>query len=403
MVNKKLVGWIMGGVIGLSAVGGALAIADNQYNIFGGKATITTNTNTNSEFTELNTKLNEAIANYNQCKAEKDALQTEYNEMESEYNALLADANATTEALVNARKELVQANLDLEAKEEELATKTAEIDLLRQQLEDLQARFDELQEQYSLALLDNDIFVGMLNGTLTSLKIPDSVTTLPREGLITFKTVKQLDLNNVTNLSYYSFKGMIALEHLDLGKITTLDSSRIGVDYNYPFSALKSIYSENLVNLWSSEIGTYMPVLQTVDFSNCTSIYYHASGYINVKSSLQVVKLPDVRTSANGHEVIKGTSTAPLKYFQVGNHLSNSDTYTPKMINAYVQNINFTGTDLMRVGNFYTIEQLEFVENIYVRDDLIELYQADETWSAYLDKIHPVSEMPVGLDTVSEE
>lgn len=402
--SKKAIGIALASVLGISALaGGTYAICKNNgVDWFKPTGNITQSTNgTNTtQFKELNEKLNEYMAKVSLLESEKATLQQTIEEKETAYNELLADANATTEALVNARKELVQLTLDLEAKQAEVDEQKAQIDELNAQIVELQTAYDELQELYTNATLEKSVFEQLLNGTLTTLKIPDGVTTI-NQHMLASRSVTDLDLNNVTYIGDYALQDMTKLGSLDLKKVTNIGQQQFVASGNEYNQTLTQVVSEKLTRM---QYNTFLNCksLKLINFGKCTKITITGQqtrfSSLGGLSNLTVVKLPQITVSSTNAQ---NKIFISAKYFEIGNfsHSSTGSLYLQPT--SAVTCMRFTGTNIVSYSSINQ-DDCSNLNNItfYVPDELLEQYKTAEGWVDYADQIKGASEMPEGIDTV---
>ena len=244
------------------------------------------------------------------------------------------------------------------------------------------------------------MFEQLLKGTLTTLKIPDSVTTI-NQHMLASRSVTNLDLNNVTYLGDYALQDMMKLTSLDLKKVTNIGQQQFVSGVNEYNETLTSVTSEKLSRMQYNSFNN-CKALKLIDFSKCTKLTISGQqtrfASIGGLSNLTVIKLPQVVVSSTNSQ---NKILISAKYFEIGNfsHSSTGSLYLQPT--SAVTCMRFTGTNIVSYSSINQ-DDCTNLNNItfYVPDELLEQYKTAEGWVDYADQIKGASEMPEGIDTV---
>lgn len=106
----------------------------------------------------------------------------------------------------------------------------------------------------------DDLALSLINGTITEIKIPDSVTELPEYTFYGRPELTKVDLNNVTKINSSCFQDCKKLEEIDTSKVKYLDGGNI-----FMATKIKVLDFSSIKNLGTSSGGSYR-ILQQMQY-----------------------------------------------------------------------------------------------------------------------------------------
>ena len=160
----------------------------------------------------------------------------------------------------------------------------------------------------------DDIALSLINGTITEIKIPDSITVLPGYTFYNKQELIKVDLNNVYKIGSACFQDCKKLEEIDTSKIKYFDGGNI-----FMSSKIKVLDFSSILNIGISSVGTartlqqmqyleevrnfhpvkleqYLfygcPKLKTIDLSELTET---GTGSLNGCNALENIILPKIQ------------------------------------------------------------------------------------------------------------
>lgn len=353
---------------------------------------------TTAEYTtkkaELETELESLGGQNTQLETQLQSLQAEYDAKTAEFESEKTSLNNEISHYEVKVNDLLQQRTNLE---EQLSSELVQYNRLA-------SEYDELEEKYNNAF--DEAITKIINNELESLKIPDGITTLG-ESCIINKSIKSIDLNQVTTINGDFFSGM-EIENLDLKNVTTISSD---------ISVYGALTSTKLTTI-ESNLGQ-LSVPKSIDLSKCENLKFSDSySFIN---SQYVTKLPNVSVSATAGGTYnfcgKYVEINDINFFGFGNiepitlSLGSMEGTQAECIVLKSSSV-ISGEDVSRLRinalsdaddsmyeSLITEGNILSKVKIYVPDDLVDSYKTSPLWSKYADIILPISEMPEGVDT----
>lgn len=339
------------------------------------------NTELETQLQSLQDEYDTKTAEYNNTKSslesqistleiEKESLTTSYNTLQSEHNTKVAEYETEK---TNLNNEISTLNTTVNNLTSQLDSKNTELSNLQSHYETLQAEYDELEEKY-YTLFNSSFLEQFFTNQLTDLIIPDNITSLEFD-----RSSNMADFNSVTNI-------------LDYNNVTSLICNH-GYSAALPATNAKYVYASKLEEIKGNALVLGGVSCKLGDFSKCNEIYISGSSRIDFDANY-IFKLNNLRCYNTLVINFKG------KYLEIGNIYSdyNSDK-TNNYLSFYFNDTDpilvLKGNEVLRLDAFQSA-----IPTVYVPDDLVDSYKSAPAWSSYADHIHPISELPEGVDTV---
>lgn len=235
---------------------------------------------------------------------------------------------------------------------------------------DLQVSFnDKLQLVSSGILNDAD---KVVDGTVSGAYASSAVTSLRAGAFWGCSNLSNISLPNCTRISNHSFRACAALESVNLPSCVSFATT--GDENGAFFRDSEKLKSINIPNLTTIEDGRRA-------FNWC--------------SSLEELHAPNLTSLTNTSTMLSYcTKIRKVSFPKLGGTTINSNTF-PYCYN--LETLILGGNQLNPLDNVNAFTNTGInTENglrIYVPDDLVDTYKTATNWSAFADKIKPISEL----------
>ena len=204
--------------------------------------------------------------------------------------------------------------------------------------------------------------------------LPDTVTLryasqIGRYGFAEVSGVKTVNIPNVNTISQNSFESAQSLVTINAEALKTIDSNAL----NYCVR-LKTINAPNLNQLSTNAIDNcpmrelYFPKLRNI---GSQSLYY--------LRNLKKVTFGDVR--------VQSSSISKCNALEILDVKTSSSIFIPTTLSKALIIRDITAVPTME----NTVAELKETLNVYVPDDLVDAFKAATNWSAFGDRIKPLS------------
>ena len=260
--------------------------------------------------------------------------------------------------------------------------------------------FDELSEFHNLTKIADSTFKDCTN--LESINIPETVTVIAPQAFDgCTKLSTEINLPNLTSLSWWVFKDTSITKVVSLGKITTLSE---GVFQNCTKlesvtlpDTLQEIYKGTFTHCTSLETCDIPQSVTTINpqaFDGCTKLV----GEINLPN-LTSLSWGAFRNTAITKVISLGEITK-LGDYTFYNCTKLTNVVLPSTLQNMYSYVFANCTELKKMvlnsvdaptitwNTFSGTTTCQF----YVPDDSVDAYKAASGWSDYADRIHPISE-----------
>lgn len=185
------------------------------------------------------------------------------------------------------------------------------------------------------------------------------------------KVVETLNINSVTEISNYAFYFAKSLVTINAEALSVISQDAISY-----CESLKTINAPNIKKL-STDAIHHCDVIEELYFPNVSSL---VGGAIHNMDSLKKVTLGDANVVANMLKYCTALRTLDVK--------TSSSIYIPTSLSKSLIIRDITAVPTMS----NTVSELRATLNVYVPDNLVGAFKEATNWSAFGDRIKPLSE-----------
>lgn len=214
-----------------------------------------------------------------------------------------------------------------------------------------------------------------------------NVTTINSSAFSGCSSLREVNFPNVTTIRSSAFSSCSSLQEVSFPSLTTIGDSAFSA------CSLSKISCPNLTTIGSSAFSGCTS-LQEVNFPSLTTIGVSAfSG--SLKNNARV-SLPSIETIGNSAFSGAGFSFLHAIYARLGKNVTSLGSY----VFGYSSNYTNYSRHVYLVVEAETPPTLsgklvyfaDYVKEVYVPDESVDLYKSATNWSTYSSKIKPMSE-----------
>lgn len=213
---------------------------------------------------------------------------------------------------------------------------------------------------------------------LEEITIPGSVTDVPIGSFMGYSSLKKVSFVSIVSLKENAFKNCVSLTDIDLDKIGSIGPTCFSNCNNLP-SILRF---ENLTGGIGNQAFTSNPNLTEIHAPLCTSVGRVALGNCY---KLEYAELPSVLTIA-GEAFNRCSKLRIVKFRDIQSFTGDVFFACSGLESVIIDNI----TPPSLSSNAFAAASSTFI--IYVPDESVTAYREASGWSAYADRIKPLSE-----------
>ena len=239
-------------------------------------------------------------------------------------------------------------------------------------------KISNLGEITSLPSQDNGYAYGWGDpNVLEEITIPTIITTLPRNSFSGYKVLHTINgFENVTDIGYYTFQGCTSLKSIRLDNATIINDDAFN-----GCSSLETIYMPKVVTLSRYATNSCPKIEGDLVLNGLKTLGRNNLMNCNITS----IKIPNVETI--GLYSLSGNKQ--LKIIEIGDKLTSIDA------DAIVGNTSLECIIILSItppslGSYVFANCNNCV--LYVPDESVTAYREASGWSAYADRIKPLSE-----------
>lgn len=224
---------------------------------------------------------------------------------------------------------------------------------------------------------------------LEYIRVSDKITSLARNSFSGYTALKTIEgLISVTSTSIYTFTGCTSLSSISLDSVVT-----IGYECFNGCTSLENIYMPNVESIDgyafrnTSKLGGDMVLdrLKSLGRNNFTS------------SAINSLVLPSIE-GAIGVQCC--TSCSNLKYILFGSNLTGIGGEGFRWLTS-LESVVLLSTTPPSLGSYCFVDNSSTI--FYVPDESVTSYREASGWSAYADRIRPISQLATDNPILYEE